>query len=56
MAKVKPVRIEQEGMHTRGMKGKALRKVISRKLSEKEDSWNGGGISPNGTSQLEGVA
>lgn len=36
-AKVKPVETEQEGMCTQGLKVKSLRKVVSRKLSEKED-------------------
>lgn len=36
MAQVKPVGIEQEGMCTQGLKVKTLRKVISRRLSEKK--------------------
>lgn len=56
MAKVKPGDIEQEGVHTQGLKVNTLRKVVSGKLSEKEDSRNRGRISPNGSSRLKGLA
>lgn len=48
MAKVKPVGIAQEGL-----KVKTLRKVISRRLSDKKDSWNSGRMSPMAASRFK---